>query len=93
MATLKDLCPNIPTKIDRLVVQLEVRRRQMKSYSKRMDALCGEQNVFAKCKGTRSKKRWRNNVSSEQAGRIGMCIKEVRFPSAVVVCKTRNIWG
>lgn len=100
MATLKELCTNVPIEIacvmeerTRLMAERELLRRKAISYSKRMDALHEEQNVFAKCKGTRTKKRWRNYVCSEQAGRIGMRIKEVRTPSGrVVLCKTPDIY-
>ena len=100
MATLQELCTNVPIEVarimeehGRLMVERELLRRKAISYSKRMEALHEEQNVFAKCKGTRTKKRWRNYVCSENAGRIGMRIKEVRTPSGrVIVCKTPDLY-
>jgi len=99
MATFRELLTDVPTQISEVMarsererVEREVLRRKAASYQKRMAALSEEENVFGKCKGVRPKKRWHNYVSTEKAGRVGMRIREVRFPSAVVVCKTRNLY-
>lgn len=100
MATLGELCTKVPIHVQRvmeertrLMVERELLRRKAASYSKRMNALREEQNIFDKCKGVRTRKRFRNYICNEQAGRIGMRIKEVRTPSGrVIVCKTPDIY-
>ena len=94
MASLRDLCANVPVQLDRLAVMREVERRKTASYLKRISALSEEQNVFQKCKATRPQKRWRNRASSETAGTVGMRIREVSFPNSrtIVVCKTRQVF-
>ena len=94
MATLQELCTAMPVQLKREAVQRELLRRKNEGYCRRMLALDDEQNIFARCKGVRQPKRFKNYASTEDAGRIGTHLRDVRFPnsSIVVVCKTRNLF-
>ena len=49
MATLRDLCKDVPQAIDRMAVERELVRRKNASYLKRMGELRAEENVFGNC--------------------------------------------
>lgn len=94
MATLQELCTAMPVQLKREAVQRELLRRKNEGYCRRMLALDDEQNIFATCKGVRQPKRFKNYASTEQAGRVGYRLKDVRTSGSrtIVVCKTRNLF-
>lgn len=92
MATLRDLCKDVPQTIDRKAVEYELLRRKNASYLKRMGALCAEENVFSRCQTRRPNKgKAKNRYSREEAGTQGaitMGIRTGRY--SVCVCKSKN---
>ncbi len=93
MATLAELCANVPAQMKREATQRELTRRMNEAYLRRMADLAEERNVYAQCRSIRPQKaRFKNTASAEAAGRIGTHIKEVRTPGSriVVVCKAKN---
>lgn len=71
MATLKELCSNIPQSILRTQTNYEVATRMQASYNNRMEHLDMERAIFAQCKRERTKKRVRNSFSTDEAGTCG----------------------
>jgi len=94
MATLRDLCANVPSAIDRKAVEYELMRRKAISYQKRMASLSAEDRVFDACKQSRpSKRKVQNRYSREEAGTIGAITMGIRTGAySVCVCKTQNKW-
>ena len=92
MATLKELCSNIPTQISRQAAEYEVLRRQVASYRRRVDALRTEENVFGKCRQSRPEKgKYKNRYSAEEAGTQGAITAGIRVGKyTVVVCKSQK---
>lgn len=92
MATLRDLCADIPQTIDRMAVEREQVRRENAAYLKRMAALYAEQNVFDRCKTRRPNKgKYRNGYSREEAGTCGNVVMGIRTGQySVCVCKARK---
>lgn len=72
MATLFELSKSISPVIVRIQQANVIRERTMSAYQKRMNDLQAHENVFEECRQARPKrKRFRNTVCSEKAGRIG----------------------
>lgn len=94
MATLKELCSNIPSELSRQAVQYELLHRQTLSYQKRQGALRAEENVFSKCKQCRPEKgKYKNRYSREEAGTIGDVTMGIRTGQySVSVCKVKKYW-
>ena len=94
MATLRDLCKDVPQTINRVAVERELLRRKNASFLKRMGALREEKNVFSLCQQRRPEKgKAKNRFSREEAGTQGaitMGIRTGRY--SVCVCKTINKW-
>lgn len=93
MATLKELCSNIPTQISRQAVQYELLRRQVASYRGRMDALRTEEHVFDRCKQRRPEKgKYKNRVWAEECGCGESFVATVRTPNSYihVACKVKK---
>ncbi|MBQ8713123.1 MAG: hypothetical protein IJ551_09950 [Prevotella sp.] len=92
MATLRDLCKNVPAQIDREAVERELLRRKNATFLKRMGALREERDVFARCQTRRPEKgKAKNRYSREEAGTISgvtMGIRTGRY--SVCVCKTKQ---
>lgn len=89
MAKLFELAGSESTR--RMCAKMEVIARSSRAYEKRMGELCEEKNIFGTCKQTRPQKKWRNRVSTEQAGTRGSVIVLRRFPNSrlTCVCKSR----
>ena len=94
MATLRDLCKDVPQAIDRKAVEYELLRRKNASYLKRMGELRAEEHVFDRCKQTRPcKGKTKNRFSREEAGTKGRITMGVRTGKyGVVVCSCVNKW-
>ena len=94
MATLRDLCKDVPQAIDRKAVEYELTRRKNATFLKRMGALYAEERVFDRCKQTRPNKgKAKNGYSREEAGTIGTITMGIRTGAhSVCVCKTQNKW-
>lgn len=94
MATLKDLCSQLPQEITRKAVERELLLRKNASYLKRMGALRSEENVFGKCQQRRPDKgKYRNRYSREEAGTCGAITMGVRTGKySVCVCKVQDKW-
>lgn len=91
MATLRDLCKEVPQTIDRMAVERELLRRKNATYLKRVAALWAEENVFALCQTRRPKKGNRNRYSSEEAGTSGAVTIGIRTGRySVCVCKSKR---
>ena len=92
MATLRDLCKDVPQTIDRMAVERELLRRKNATFLKRMAALQEEKNVFAHCQTRRPNKgKAKNRFSSEEAGSCGTVTKGIRTGRySVCVCKSKK---
>lgn len=92
MAKLFELAGSESTR--RMCAKMEVIARSSRAYEKRMGELCEERNIFGTCKHTRPQKKWRNRVSTEQAGTCGTQIVTKRFEGSRItcVCKSRKIY-
>ena len=92
MATLRDLCKDVPQAIDRMAVERELVRRKNASYLKRMGELRAEENVFGNCQQRRPNKgKAKNRYSREEAGTCGSVTMGIRTGAySVCVCKTTN---
>lgn len=92
MATLRDLCKDVPQAIDAKALQYAIIRRKNAAYLQRMGALREERDVFGHCQTRRPEKgKARNGYSREEAGtqgRITMGIRTGRY--SVCVCKSVN---
>ena len=94
MATLKDLCSNIPQSVLRVQTDYELATRMQQSYNKRMERLDVERAIFEQCKHQRTQKRVRNTFSREEAGTCGCVTVTKRFAGSrlTCVCKSRNMY-
>lgn len=94
MATLKDLCNQIPKQLTQKAVMCEVLRRKNASYLKRVGGLRQEENVFGICQQRRPNKgKDKNRFSREEAGTCGFVTMGIRTGAySVCVCKTQNKW-
>lgn len=93
MASLKELCKNVPLKLLHAQANYNVVVRTQTSYNKRMNSLDVEQAVFEQCKRQRSTKRVRNSFSREEAGTCGMNTRTVRAGKyTTIVCKSRKMY-
>lgn len=92
MATLKELCNNVPTVILMEAATYEVTRRKNCAYLKRMGRLEGEQRVYTRCTTHRPQKgRVKNTASSEAAGTLGTMTCRIRTGNYTgVMCKSRK---
>lgn len=92
MATLKELCSNIPQGLLRVQANYNLSQRKQAAYNKRMDRLEMERAIFEQCKRTRTQKRVRNTWSTEQAGTCGSYTHTMRFENSYItkVCKSRR---
>lgn len=92
MATLRDLCSNVPTQIDAAAIHYEVVRRKNISFLKRMGALASEEKVFSHCQQRRPNKgKVKNRASSEEMGTIGTMTCRIRTGNYTgVVCKSKR---
>lgn len=94
MATLRDLCKDVPQTIDRMAVERELLRRKNASFLKRIGALCAEERVFDRCQTRRPNKgKAKNRFSREEAGTQGAITMGIRTGAySVCVCKTNSKW-
>lgn len=95
MATLSELCSNIPTTLTRKAVESELLRRKNAAYLKRMEALRAEKNVFGQCQQRRpSKGKYKNRYSKEESGTVGTYVRSVQTsnPYISVTCKSRKMF-
>lgn len=94
MATLKDLCSNIPQSLLRVQTDYNVNQRKQAAYNKRMERLDMEHAIFEQCKRTRTRKRVKNTFSREEAGTCGTHITIKRWDNSrlTCVCKSSRIY-
>jgi hypothetical protein len=93
MATLRELCKDVPQKLSREAVEYELLRRKNASYLRRMGELCAEENVFGNCRMRRPQKRkYNNRLWAEQCGGVGSFVATVRSRVSYmhVACKVKN---
>lgn len=91
MATLRDLCKDVPQTIDRMAVERELLRRKNASFLKRMGALCEEKNVFKQCQTRRPEKgKVKNRFSREEAGTIASVVVTKRFSGSRLTCVCKS---
>lgn len=89
MNTLLEIA-NVSPELKRIAQRVETRKRNAQSYIGRMGKLYSDANVFAKCNQERPKKRYRNNVCSEQAGTMPLRVVSRNVGQYTnVVCRTR----
>ena len=94
MATLKDLCNQLPEQLTRKAVMCELMRRKAAAYQARLDGLCQEKDVFENCQTRRPNKgKAKNRYSREEAGTNGRVTMGVRTGKySVCVCSSINKW-
>jgi len=94
MATLRDLCKDVPVAIDAKALEYAINRRKNAAYLERMGALRAEENVFGNCQQRRPNKgKAKNRYSREEAGTCGSVTMGIRTGAySVCVCKTQNKW-
>ena len=93
MATLRDLCKDVPVAIDAKALEYAINRRKNAAYLERMGALRAEENVFGNCQQRRPNKgKTKNRASSEAAGTMGTQMTTRRFSGSyiTVYCKSRK---
>lgn len=92
MATLRDLCKDVPVAIDAKALEYAINRRKNAAYLERMGALRAEENVFGNCQQRRPNKgKAKNRYSREEAGTCGSVTMGIRTGAySVCVCKTTN---
>lgn len=86
MATLQELCKDIPVSIQntqRMNVWCENMRKRMNNIP--------DKDIFGTCQTGRPKRKFRNRVSTEQAGKIGsyVCVQRFTGSYITVACKRR----
>ena len=94
MATLKDLCSNVPQSLLNTQAVYNAMQRKVASYEKRMQQLDTEKCIFEQCKRNRTQKRVRNKFSTEEAGTCGTYTRTMRFENSYItkVCKSRSMY-
>lgn len=92
MATLRDLCKDVPTAIDAKALEYAINKRKNAAYLERMGALREERDVFGHCQTRRPcKGKAKNGYSREEAGTCGSVTMGIRTGAySVCVCKTTN---
>lgn len=93
MATLRDLCKDVPTAIDAKALEYAINKRKNAAYLERMGALREERDVFGRCQTRRPQKgKAKNRASSEAAGTMGTQMTTRRFSGSyiTVYCKSRK---
>lgn len=89
MATLAQLCPELCSIAKEAKGKHYQHRTRQRYASNYMLALCDLQRMhaFNVCKGQGAKKRVKNSISTEKAGKIGTHVSRVMG----VVCRVKNI--